>query len=207
MFLIINLVFTILSFNGTIAEPITATVIFENFTNQSTVHGILYITETNQQIKMNTLDSFNVELPKEGRYEFRFHSEDATTFTSYPSKITKKNNVITIRLMKKPEGEKNNFILASGTTKDISKLSPDDIKREITAGRVNFIIHGLVAINPDNFQAFKKEYGIGFLSENCVIDPLTHKTSQDNNKAIAAYLTSLYGKDWELKLPAQPFGL
>ncbi|MBJ7880883.1 hypothetical protein [Gelidibacter salicanalis] len=78
------------SFNVAIANPVTVTVVFENLTEQTTVNGIFYITETNQQFDITTLASFTIDLPKKGKYEFRFHSEEVTAFTYYPARITKK---------------------------------------------------------------------------------------------------------------------
>ncbi|WP_299394738.1 hypothetical protein [uncultured Gelidibacter sp.] len=202
-----TLLIALLSVYTSYATPITATVVFENLTEQTTVNGVFFITETNEKFEINTLSSFTVELPEKGKYEFRFHTEDATALTSYPVRITERNNTITIRLEKKAQLNKGTIAPITVTTKDISNLSTEDLKSEISKGTVNFIVHGLAAISPETFEAFKNEYGIGFISKNCIVDPITYKTSQDNNTKIAAYLTSLFGKDWEKKLPAQPFGL
>ncbi|MBJ7880884.1 hypothetical protein [Gelidibacter salicanalis] len=97
--------------------------------------------------------------------------------------------------------------LGTFSTQDITNLSTEELTEHIANGTVNFIIHGLVAISPETFNAFKEEYGIGLISGSCVVDPISYEVAQNNNKKLAAYLTSLYGNDWKNKLPAQPFGL
>lgn len=57
----------------------------------------------------------------------------------------------------------------------------------MTKGNINFIIHWLVVLSPENFEAFKKEYGIGFRSEYCILDPLAYEVTQNNNKKTAVY--------------------
>lgn len=201
---LLGLLLTVMAYTISNAKPITATVVFENLTEETTINGIFYIKQTNQQFDVTTLESFQINLPNKGSYEFQFHSEIVSAYTYYPSKITEKKNTITIRLEKKSQAR---ITPVSVQTKGIAELSNEELKQHIAAGTVNFIVHGLVAIPPDTYQAFKKEYGIGFISENCALNPQTYKTTQANNKVLAAYLTSEFGEVWKSKLPAQPFGI
>lgn len=66
---------------------------------------------------------------------------------------------------------------------------------------------GLVPVDPDAATVFKTNYGVGFINENCVIDPILFKIAINTNKKIELYLISKFGKDWKNQLPATPFGL
>ena len=91
------------SISSAYSDQITATIVFENSTEKTSISGVFYITETNQSFEVNSLENFTVELPKEGKYQFRFYSEDAHALTSYPVRITERKNTITIRLENKTE--------------------------------------------------------------------------------------------------------
>jgi hypothetical protein len=48
-------------------------------------------------------------------------------------------------------------------------------------------MHGIDNSIPDEYIAFQKKYGISLKKENCVLDPLSLKTTE-NNQIIANYL-------------------
>lgn len=196
----------LLSLNAAAYEPITATVVFENLTEKTSISGVFYVMETNQQIEINTLDAFKIELPEKGKYEFQFYSEDVYAIVSYPMRITNRKNTVTIRLESKSKLISKSNFLVYYPTKNLSELSTDQMKVHVANGAVNFILHGLVEINIETYQAFKNTYGVGFISKNCVIDPISYKTAVNNNKKVAEYLTFIFGNDWQDQLPAQPFG-
>jgi hypothetical protein len=207
MKLFLSILALLFSLNTFVSDPVTASVVFENLTEKTSVSGVFYITETNQQIEISTLDDFKIKLPKKGKYQFRFYSEDVNAVTYYPVRITDLKNTVTIRLENKSKPIIDNNFPAYFPTEDLAKFSKDQIKERIVNGTVNFIIHGLVEPNFEISQAFKDEYGIGIIIKNCVVDPISYKTAVNNNKIIAEYLTSIFGTEWQIKLPAKPFGL
>ena len=192
---------------STLAHQITATIVFENNTDHTQVTGVFYITETNQSYPVNSLDSFTVELPKKGKYEFGFYSEDVHARTYYPVRITERNNTITVRLENKIEEAIANPSSKNMPLNDISNLSIEQLEEQIALGTINFIVHGLVPPNAEAVEIFKKEFGIGIRSENCAIDPISFKIAMETNKKLEVYLTSKFGNDWKHKIPVQPFGL
>jgi len=197
----------IFSLTNTVANSITATVVFENLTDKTSITGVFFITETNQSFQIDSLKNFTIELPDKGKYQFGFYSDQINASTYYPVRITENKNVITIRLEDKKKNQH------SYTTKKVLpptktyELSFEQIEKGIENGTINFIIHGLVALSPSAFEAFKNDYGVGFISQNCVLDPTTFNKTMNNNKSIAKYLTSKYGNVWKSKLPTQPFGM
>ncbi|MEO8774025.1 MAG: hypothetical protein ABI263_04445 [Gelidibacter sp.] len=202
----IHILIFVLSFSSAFSNPIMATIIFENNTDKTSISGVLYITETNQSFTVNSLNKFTVELPKKGLYHFEFYSEDVQSPKASPMIITERKNTIKIRLENKGEDisskQEKHFPL-----KDISDFSPDQLQEAIVLGRINFIVHGLIPPPHVAVKIFKSKYGVGFTSENCVVDPISFKIAMNTNKRIEAYLTSKYGSDWENEIPAQPFGL
>ncbi|MGC1633275.1 MAG: hypothetical protein WA749_14295 [Gelidibacter sp.] len=207
MKLIIYLLALTTSFTSAFSSPITALITFENNTDNTSIKGVLYITETNQSLLVNALENFTVELPKSGKYQFRFYSEDVYAFTSYPLRITERKNVITIRLENKTEKVASAPTVRRFPRQDISSFSTEQLEEGLAWGTINFIVHGLVAIDSEAANIFKTAYGIGFTSENCVVDPISFKTAMQTNKKIETYLISKFGHDWKNKLPATPFGL
>lgn len=207
MKLFISVLIAVASFFSAFSNQITATVVFDNFTQKNTISGVFYITETSQSFQVNSLDKFTVELPKKGKYHFRFYSEDVNALLYYPVRITEQKNTITIRLENKLEDAASNPSAKHFPLKDISNFTIEQLEEDIALGIINFIVHGLVPPEPEAVEIFKNEYGIGFTSENCVVDPMSFKIAMNNNKKIEAYLTSKYGKDWKNKIPATPFGL
>lgn len=195
------------SFSSAFSNPITATIVFENSTDKTSISGVFYISETNQSFTINSLDKFTVELPVKGKYNFEFYSEDVQTSISYPVRITERKNTITIRLEKKVEDVTSILSQERFPLKDISTFSPEQLEEAIALGTINFIVHGLVPPAHGVVKIFKTKYGVGFTSENCVVDPISFKIAISTNKKIEAYLTSKYGNDWENEIPAQPFGL
>ncbi len=148
-----------------------------------------------------------MELPKKGKFQFRFHSNDFIAFTSYPARITERHNTITIRLENKGDDDAPIEFINHLGLKDISNLSNEELEKGMALGTINFIVHGLVAPNADAVNFFKTEYGIGFLSENCSVDPISFKIAMNINKKLELYLNSKYGNAWINQLPATPFGL
>lgn len=204
---VISLLIAVLFCSSVFSYPITATIIFENHTDNTSISGMFYIAETNQSLEINSLDRFSIELPKKGKYHFSFHSEDVNAFITYPVRMTKRKNTITIRLESKITDYQTSTALVSFRKKDISNFSIEQIEEGLENGIINFIVHGLVVLNPNTVKAFKRKYGVGFISENCVVDPISFRVAMDNNKKIADYLTSKFGDDWKNELPTQPFGL
>lgn len=187
------------------ASEITATVVFENLTNKELITGEFEVVELNQKTKIFSLESFEVKLPESGKYHFRFESDDFTAYTFYPTRINKRNNIITVRLV-----EKSDF-RASGIFSfpmDLEvELTDEQIEQKIAEGSLNFIMHGLDAAIPENYLNFKEKYGIGLIKENCVIDPLSFKKASENNQLIVNYLTKKYGEEWLADLNEKPFGV
>ena len=194
------------SFFSDISNPITATIVFENNTEKTSISGVFYITETNQSFEVNSLDDFTIELPKKGKYHFGFYSEDVNAFTYYPVRITNKKNTITIKLKNKPDLALKPSVKYFAL-KNISDFTTEQLEDGMAAGTINFIVHGLIAPEDDKVQLFKEKYGVGFISENCVVDPMSFKIAMKVNKKIEVYLTDKFGEDWRKGLPATPFGL
>lgn len=201
----ISILLTTFSFTSVFSDEITATVVFENLTDKTSISGVFYVAETNQNLQISSLDNFTITLPKKGKYQFKFYSEDVNAFTYYPIRITERKNTVTIRLENKTT---NAVIIArSSSIKDISSFSNEQIEEGVNNGTINFIVHGLIALSPEDIRPFKDVFGVGFISENCVIDPISFRTTMNTNKKIQDYLTLKFGEVWKEKLPAQPFGL
>lgn len=198
---LLSFIIVLASFSTAFSYQITATVILENNTEKTTLSGVFYITETNQSFPVNSLNDFTVELPEKGKYNFKFYSEEVNAFTNYSVRITEQKTTITIRLENKTEDS------ISNATADISSFSTKQVEEGIAMGTINFIVHGLVAPDPKAIKLFKTAYGVGFTSENCVVDPMSYKIALNTNKRIEDYLTSKFGNDWKIMIPAHPFGL
>lgn len=200
-----------LSFSLTIstvfAKSITVNVVFENRTQNENVTGTFYVSGTNQQLDIYSLEKFTVDVPTKGKYEFRFHTDDALAFTSYPARINNDKNTVTIILEKKKEKAELTTPYKRSPLLDITNLSTERLEAGINEGAINFIIHSLIAPNPESVQAFKDQYGIGFIIENCAVDAVSFKTATRINKKIEAFLNLKYGENWQDLLPMTPFGL
>ncbi|HSN47213.1 MAG TPA: hypothetical protein VLR29_00490 [Flavobacterium sp.] len=201
--LILALTFTI---SKATENEIIAEVIFENLTGKELNFGEFFITETNERIKINDTKSFQITLPGKGKYQFGFSTEDFTAYTYYPSRITNKKHTITIRLVEKTQLTFNNGNFSFPMNLNIN-LTDEQIEKRISAGKLNFIIHGIDNSIPKEFSDFKEKYGIGLVKENCVIDPMSFKRATENNIMIADYLIKKYGEDWLKELPIKPFGI
>ena len=186
--------YILLSSFQTTNKEINVVVILENFSKRETIQGEFYIEETNQKFGVNSLDEFKFILPKKGKYKFKFIATGLVVNITSPKKITEKNNTITIKLYDLPAPELN-------------ILSNKEINEKVNQGRVNFIINGISSTIPSEYNIFKEKYGIGFVMENCVIDPLTYKKTREHNNIILDYLNSKYGQAWYKELPAKPFGI
>ncbi|RXJ52590.1 FEKKY domain-containing protein [Gelidibacter gilvus] len=205
MNLLLSILFATFSSTSVFSDEIMATVIFENLTDKTSISGVFYISETNQSFQINSLEEFTITLPKRGKYQFKFYSEDVNAFTSYPIRITERKNTVTIRLENKTTNAET--LARTSTIKDISGFSNEQIEEGVNNGTINFIVHGLVALSPEAIKPFKDVFGVGFISENCVVDPISFRTAMNTNKKIQDYLTLKFGEVWKDKLPAQPFGL
>lgn len=200
----------ILAFTFTISKAnekeIIAEVVFENLTGKELNSGDFFITETNERIKINDTNNFQITLHSKGKYQFRFSTEDFTAYTYYPSRITNKKNTITIRLVEKKELTLNSEIFSFPMNLD-TNLTDEQIEKRISSGTLNFISYGIDNSIPKEFYDFKEKYGIGLIKQNCVIDPISFKKATKNNIMIADYLTKKYGADWLKELPTKPFGI
>ena len=186
-------------------NEIVATVVFENFTGKDFTSGKFFVTELNIIIDVNTEESFKITLPKKGKYQFGFYTEDFESHTYYPGRITSDKDIITIRLE-----NKNGSFLSNTSDSDIkskdSNLSTFRRNANMFPEGMNFIFNG-INNSPIDFSDFKLKYGIGIVTKNCVADPLTFKKSLDHNRNIVNYLNEKFGDEWIKDLPAKPFGV
>ena len=186
-------------------KKIVATVVFENLTNEKISSGEFKIFETGETFQINSDENFIIELPEKGKYQFSFYSNDFISYVYYPSKISEKKNIITIRLTKIISSNLKKEILIISDYADL-KMTDQEIIEKINSKKLNFIIHGINNNTPENYSEFIEKFGIGFKTENCVVDPISFKKATENNKRIIEYLDKSYGKDWINELPTKPFG-
>jgi hypothetical protein len=196
-----NIIFTLIltltfAVSNATDKEIIAEVIFENLTTKESISGEFYINETNEKIKIENIENFKITLPKKGKYQFRFITEDFIAFVSYPKRITNRKNIIRIQLMSK-------YYSANLD----SEVTDEQIEKRISDEKVNFIMHGIGNSIPIEYSEFKKKYGIGLTKENCVIDPISMKKARENNQRILKYLTDKYGENWLKELNEKPFGI
>src|SRR5690606_11158314 len=188
-------------------KEIIAKVVFENFTEKDFSSGKFFITELNKTIELSSAASFTITLPEKGKYQFGFYSEEFDSYTYYPARITAKKNVITIRLQNKGadfnSGKKHNAFSRSNNS-EAFKINEEG-KKSAEEG-MNFIFNGLNN-SPADFSGFKEKYGIGIVTKNCVVDPITFKESIEHNIYLVNYLDQKFGEDWRKDLPAKPFGI
>lgn len=189
----------------TFAAEIEATVVFENLTNKEFTSGEFTIIELNKKTEVNKAESFKITLPEKRKYQFSFVSDDFTAYTFYPIRINDKKNTITIRLMEKTEF-KSDGIQSFPMNLD-TNLTDEQIKKRISEGTLNFIMHGIDGSIPEEYIRFKKKYGIGLIKESCVIDPFSFKKATENNQMIFDYLNKKHGTYWLTELKAKPFGI
>lgn len=69
---------------------------------------------------------------------------------------------------------------------------------------VRFVQFGIMS---RNHESFMEKYGIQVVYQNCVISPFLSKLAQENNKAVARYLTEKYGEIWKEDLGFLPYGI
>ena len=199
------LLFTITTSSASNKE-IVAEVVFENLSDTPFDTGQFIISETNTKVLVTSTDSFNITLPKKGKYNFSFSTYNFFSSISYPKKITKNKNVIYIRLIAKNNAFQNKYSLQKNLTKQ-DKLSDEDIADLIKSGSVNFIANAITNNISEEYIQFKKEYNIGFIIENCAIDPLAFGVAVENNKIISAFLSRTYGENWKNTLKNKPLGV
>lgn len=185
------------------ASPITTYISFQNNSVQKSISGVLYIDEIDQAYTITSLEQLKIELPQLGDYNFRFTAPGIESF-NLNTTITETENEVVIVL------EKTNKITLTAPSRrraNITQWSNEEMEDAIQNGGLAFVVHGIIAPNAEQIEAFETLYGITFISENCSIDPLSFKSSTNHNRHIAAYLTFKYGNDWKDQLPATPFGV
>ena len=186
-------------------KEIIAEVVFENLTNKEFTSGEFTIIDLNKKTEITKAESFKITLPEKGKYQFSFVSEDFTAYTFYPTRINKRKNTITIRLMEKVEF-KNVGVYSSPMNLE-TDLTDEQIENRIASGTLNFIMNGIDSTIPEEYIKFKEKYGIGLIKENCVIDPISFKKTRENNEMIFDYLNKKYGTEWIKELKTKPFGI
>ncbi|MBC5837708.1 FEKKY domain-containing protein [Flavobacterium muglaense] len=193
-------------FSSTFANEIQATVVFENFTSRQFTSGEFTIMNSNHKIEIAKAESFTISLPEKGKYNFSFVSDDFFAYVTYPTRLTTKENTITIRLTEKTklfiDGTIDSVVNSSNTN-----LSNEQLEQRISKGTLNFIIHGINNSVPEEYVVFKKKYGIGLVKENCLTEPISLKKAVANNRMIFKYLNGKYGTTWLTELEIKPFGL
>jgi hypothetical protein len=189
----------------TYATEIVATVVFENLTNKEFTSGEFKIIDLNQKREINKAESFKITLPEKGKYQFSFISKEFTAYILHPVRISKRRNIITIRLVEKTE-LKSTGIYSFPINTEVN-LTDEQIEKRISNGTLNFIIHSIESSIPNDYVAFKEKYGIGLIKENCVIDPLSFKKAKDNNLMIFDYLNRKYDAEWINHLKEKPLGI
>lgn len=187
------------------ATEIVATVVFENLTEKELISGEFTIIELNKKIEISKAESFKITLPKKGKYQFNFVSDNFTAFTFYPSRINKSNNTITVRLMEK--NELNNSGIYSFPINIETDLTDEQIEQRIENGTLNFIMYGIDSSIPKEYVEFEEKYGIGLSKVNCEIDPLSFKKAIENNQMIFDFLNRKYGNEWQTELKTKPLGI
>jgi len=187
------------------ANEIVATVLFQNLTDKEFTSGVLTVIDLNKSIEVTKAESFIITLPEKGKYQFDFVSEDFIAYTSYPTRINKKKNTITIRLNEKTQLLNEGMLsLPMNLEND---LNHEQIDQRIAEGTINFIMHGIDSLIPEEYLKFKEKYGIGLVKQNCIIDPLSFKKTSEYNQMICDYLNNKYGTDWQSELNTKPFGV
>ncbi len=187
-------------------KEIIAEVVFENLTNKEFTSGEFTIMNSNRKIEVNKAENFKITLPKKGKYQFSFVSDEFTAYTFYPTRINNRKNTITIRLMEKTELSISGEVFSFPMNLD-TNLTDEQIEQRIENGTLNFIMHGINNSIPKEYLKFKEKYGIGLIKENCVIDPLSFKKTTENNQMIFDYLNKKYGENWLNELQTKPFGI
>lgn len=187
------------------ATEILATVVFENLTDKEFKSGEFTIIDLNKKIEISKAESFKITLPEKGKYQFSFVSDDFTAYTFYPTRINKRKNTITVRLMEKTDFNSGGIYSFPMNLK--TDLTDEEIEQRIENGTLNFIMHGIDSSIPKEYIDFKDKYGIGLTKENCVIDPLAFKKATENNQMIFDFLNKKYGTEWQNELKTKPFGI
>tara|TARA_R110000751_G_scaffold301158_1_gene413369 strand:+ start:742 stop:1389 length:648 start_codon:yes stop_codon:yes gene_type:complete len=187
------------------ATEIVATVVFENLTEKELKSGEFTIIDLNKKIEISKAESFKITLPEKGKYKFSFVSDDFTAYTSYPTRINKRKNTITVRLIEKTDFKSDGIYSFPMNLE--TDLTDEQIEQRIENGTLNFIIHGIDSSIPKEYVDFKEKYGIGLIKKNCVIDPMSFKKATENNQMIFDFLNKKYGTEWQTELKTKPFGI
>jgi hypothetical protein len=201
---------TILIFSLTILKAtekeISIQIVFENLTKKEFSSGELRIMNPDLKLSIQSTESILMKLPKKGKYEFQFYSDDFNSIIIYPTKITEKKNIIKIQLTEKPNIKSKNSLNSINNYAEINETD-EQIEQKLINGKLNFIFHGINDSPIENSFIFKEKYGIGFKTENCVVDTLTYKKSVENNQRIFEFLDKKYESKWLDDLKVKPFGI
>lgn len=190
--------------NVTSDNKILVTVFFENTSNKQMNYGKFIAPKLNKIIEVTSEKSFNFYVPNKGRYSFFFESTNFKGNIISPKKITKNSNTITIRLI--PNSDLYSEIHFLKMTYE-QGLSDVDLLARIASQNAKFIFNGIQFQIPKEFSdKLMKKYGVGVLSENCVIDPITAKNSRENNQILLNYLKKKH-PNIEKELIIKPFGI
>jgi len=198
---LILVLFTTIGF----ATEIVATVVFDNLTDKKFTSGEFTIIDLNKKTEITKAENFKIILPEKGKYKFKFVSNDFIAYIFYPTKINKRKNIITIRLTEKPKF--NNLGIYSFLMNLDTDLTNEQIEERVADGTSNFIMYGINASISKEYEEFKRRYGIGFVKQNCLIDPISFKKATENNQIIRDYLNKKYGNSWLKELSTKPFGI
>ncbi|MCJ8498826.1 hypothetical protein MVI27_11255 [Chryseobacterium salipaludis] len=85
----------------------------------------------------------------------------------------------------------------------VSIATQENFEQLLQEKKLTFVTYGIMA---QDYTDFEEKYGIRVKSENCVI-PSDSGPVVENNRLIAAYLTSQFGNGWKNDLRLLPFGL
>lgn len=98
------------------------------------------------------------------------------------------------------------FTIQAQSTSVDSLSNSNQSHQKISIDSSNFIIHG-ISNNTVDYKSFKTKYDVGFVFENCVVDPISMAKARTNNQTVANFLSDKYGLIWKKELPATPFGV
>lgn len=192
----------LLTLTTTYAKEFTARVTISNETDIPFSKGTLYIDALHYKHEFTTTGEFMLTIPDNGKYVIRFESENFICTTLYPVRLNKRNAQIQVKLT-----ETLNIAnqIPLNTTLIHKRLT---IAEQIEAGQsVNFVINGITPIPPQTYALFKEKYGIGIVTENCAVDPISFRNAKLHNQAIANYLTEKFGTEWKEDLPISILGI
>ncbi|QMU63641.1 MAG: hypothetical protein GKR88_04645 [Flavobacteriaceae bacterium] len=137
---IFSLLISLVLLTNTINKEIEVKIIIVNNTVNEFESGILNIKETNQNIKIDELNS-TILLPKKGKYKFSFTSDNFKPYIIFPYKITKRKNEIIIKLTENNNKLSNDTFKLNYVLSELNTIS--DIEKAIKDEKANFITFGI----------------------------------------------------------------